>query len=323
MSQTEVLSQPLPPAPDVPGPHTPEDFRPAGVSMRVAPGFEGAPAPQEGTLPPDIGPAKTTSQVEQEMNRASVTPVPTLDEAPSGLVYLPGGYLKNGETLITRATVRELNGFDEERLARLVMSDNPAIYVTELLSLGVETLGDEQPTKEDLRALLIGDRDALWLGIRIASYGSDVEYKLECVECVTDDKPTMSEVTIDLIDDIPVKRLEDPMKQTYEVELRNGVAKVKLLDGYAQEKSSADLGKKTQAEINTIMLANSVIEVNGIRTRGEDDVRRLSSKDRGTIMDFIVETQPGPQIGTEIEVHCAKCDAAYPIVLSPPSLFRF
>lgn len=321
MSQTDVATQ-LPPAPDVPGPHNPDDFRPAGVGMRVAPGFEPSAAPPPPTSAPDLGPAKTTGQVEQEMNRASVQPVPTLEEAPSGIVYLPGGYLKDGQ-LVTRAIVRELNGFDEERLSRLVMSDNPAIYVTELLHIGVESLGDDAPTKEDLRSLLIGDRDALWLGIRIASYGSEIEYKLECTECVTDNKPTESAVTIDLVDDLPVKRLDDPFKQTFEVELRRGVAKVKLLDGYAQEKSSADLGKKTQAEINTIMLANSVIEVDGIPTRGEDDVRRLSSQDRGTIMDFIVETQPGPQIGTEIEVHCAKCDAEYPIVLSPPSLFRF
>jgi hypothetical protein len=118
--------------------------------------------------------------------------------------------------------------------------------------------------------------------------------------------------------------MEDPLKREYEVELRNGVAKVKLLDGIAQEKYSTNLGKRTQAEVNTIMLAESVLSINGLPTKGKEDaVRGLGSQDRGTIMDFIIETQPGPQLGTEIEAHCHKCDVSYPIVLTPGSLFRF
>jgi hypothetical protein len=261
----------------------------------------------------------TTDQVAQEMARAGGPPEPPqLDEAPPGLVYLPGGLVRDGELVVT-AVVRELNGFDEERLSRLLAADNPAVYVTEMLALAVEDLGGQAPAKEDLRSLLIGDRDALWLGIRIVTYGADVEYTLKCNEC-----DETSVVTIDLNEDIPVRKLDDPLKRDYEVELRHGVAKVKLLDGVAQEKFSTALGKKTQAEINSIMLANSVLSINGIPTKGKEDaVRALSSQDRGTIMDFIIETQPGPQLGTEIEAHCSKCDAAYPIVLSPGALFRF
>ena len=312
MSQTDTVGAlpHLPPAPDVPGPFSADDLMPVGTPV-VGP-------------PEGIGPAKTTAQVEQEMSKVAGMPEPELGEAPSGLVHLPGGWLRSDGELVRTAFVRELNGFDEERLSRLDRIENPATYITEMLVLGVEDLGGEKPTKDDIRSLLLGDRDALWLGIRIATYGPDVEYKLVCTECDTDDKPTESMVTIDLTEDVPVKELEDPQKQVYEVELRHGVAKVKLLDGYAQEKFSVNLGKKTQAEINTIMLANSVTEINGISTRGKEDaVRALSSQDRGTIMDFIVETQPGPELGSEIEVHCAKCDAEYPIILAPASLFRF
>ena len=108
------------------------------------------------------------------------------------------------------------------------------------------------------------------------------------------------------------------------MELRRGVAKLRLLNGYAQEKFSVNLAKKTQAEVNTSMLANSVLSINGIPTQGrEDAVRRLSSSDRGTLLDFMVETQPGPQLSTEIEAHCIKCNTAYPIFLAQGALFRF
>lgn len=315
----------LPPAPDVPGPVTPESLIPgaAPVSQPAftrVPGYVPPPSSPQPRPIEDFSPTqpqKTEAQVKQELAKATQTEIPVLEESPVGLVYLPGGLVRDGELIVT-AQVRELNGFDEERLSRLVMSDNPAVYVTDMLYLGVVDLGGVQPTKDDLRSLLIGDRDALWLGIRIASYGADVEYKLTCTECDAESK-----VFIDLNEDIPTKKLEDPMRLEYEVELRKGVAKVRLLDGFAQEKFSTNIGKKTQAEINTIMLAHSVLSINGIKTKGEDDVRYLSSQDRGTIMDFIIETQPGPQIGTEIEVHCATCNAFYPIVLSPPSLFRF
>ena len=302
MSQTDVEALRLPPAPDIPGPNSPEDFLPP-------------------LAPPPVPLADlTTDQVANQVAQASgPTDLPKLEEAPSGIVYLPGGLVREDGELVTVAVVRELNGFDEERLSRLLAADNPAVYVTEMLSLAVEDLGGVKPSKEELRSLLIGDRDALWLGIRIATYGPEVEYTLICSEC--DEK---SIITVDLNEDIPTKTLDDPRKREYEVELRNGVAKVKLLDGVAQEKYSTNLGKKTQAEINTIMLANSVLSINGLPTKGKEDaVRALSSQDRGTIMDFIVGTQPGPQLGTEIEAHCSKCDAEYPIVLSPGSLFRF
>ena len=323
MSQTDVEALRLPPAPDIPGPHSPEDFMPAGRTNTFVPQVtpvDTVPPPAPASdLPPVPLNALTTDQVAQEMAKASgPAEPPTLDEAPPGLVYLPGGLVRDGELEVV-AVVRELNGFDEERLSRLLAADNPAVYVTEMLSLAVEDIGGQKPSKEELRGLLIGDRDALWLGIRIVSYGADVEYTLTCAEC--DEKST---ITIDLNDDIPVRKLEDPLKREYEVDLRNGVAKVKLLDGVAQEKYSTNLGKRTQAEINTIMLANSVLSINGLPTKGKEDaVRALSSQDRGTIMDFIIGTQPGPQMGTEIEAQCHKCDAKYPIVLSPGSLFRF
>ena len=315
MSQTDVGAPVhLPPAPDVPGPNRPEDFAPA-----VPPGLL-SPA-QELGLPEQ---PKTTDQVQREINKASQSPAPELEQTGSSLVYLPGGYLRDDGHLVMSAQVRELNGFDEERLSRLIMADNPAVYVTEMLTLGTEDLDGQKPTKDDIRNLLIGDRTALWLGIRIVTYGPTIEYTLTCVECETENKPTVSIVEIDLNDDIPVKKLDDPTKQTYEVELRHGVAKVKLLDGFAQEKFSTNLGKKTQAEVNTIMLANSVTEINGIKTQGrEDAVRALSSQDRGTLMDFIAEKQPGPDLDAEIEAHCSKCNATYPIVLSPASMFRF
>ena len=317
----------LPPAPDIPGPVTAESLMPSTVNMTRTP-VDYVPSPgMPPPLPPTAGAGKSPAQVEAEMAAALAgtgPPVPELDEGPSGTVYLPGGWLRPDGELVMTAQVRELNGFDEERLSRLLLADNPAVYVTEMLSMSVEDLGGQKPSKDDIRSLLLGDRDQLWLWTRIVTYGPDVEYKLTCTECDTDGKPTESLVSIDLETDIPVKKLDDPNKQEYTVELRRGEATLRLLNGFAQEKFSVGINKKTQAEVNTNMLANSVTSINGTPTQGrEDAVRRLSSKDRATLLDFMVETQPGPQLSTEIEAHCSKCNAAYPIFLAQGALFRF
>ena len=243
---------------------------------------------------------------------------PTIARAGEAWVDLPGGLITPEGLLVRRALVRELNGYDEERLSRIDMDKNVAAYVTEMLCMAIDDLGGGKPTKETVRSLLIGDRDALVLGIRAATYGNDVEFKLSCSKCGND-----SEVVVEIDKDIEITRMDDPLNRQFTVPLRRGEAKVTLLTGVAQEAFSADIGRRTQAEINTIMLAKSVISIDDVPVQQrEEDVRRLSAADRDTLTDFIAEHQPGPQF-KEIEVTCATCGAEYPVSLGLPTLFRF
>jgi hypothetical protein len=274
-----------------------------------------------GIIPPGMDPSQMTADaVGQVIEKATATPVPKMPDEGWTKVDLPAGYLTPEDLLVKEAFVRELNGYDEERLSRVDLGKNTAVYVTELLSLGVESLGGEKPSKDIIRRLLIGDREALVLGIRQATYGNEVDFKLSCAACEKD-----SSVIIFIDKDVPVTTLDDPLKREFDVPLRNGgTAKVRLLDGTAQEAFSEGLGKKTTPEINTIMLARSVIAVNGrpVMSR-EDDVRQLSSADRSTLAQFIAEHQPGPQLNEGVEVPCATCGEKYPILLGLNNLFRF
>lgn len=251
------------------------------------------------------------------VNASTLSTPPVLQEfGPLG-VELPGGYINLNNELVTSATVRELNGFDEERMSRTDRDKNGAVYITELLSLAVEELDGSKPSKDVIRKLLIGDRDALVLGIRKASYGSHLQFKLTCDACGNE-----SDVDIDIDEDVPVKKLEDPHIRTYDVELRDGMASVALLNGAAAEAFSENITKRTTAEVNSIMLAKSVFSINGINTFGsEDAVRALSSADRATLVQFIWDKQPGPQFQA-IPVLCATCGEEYPITLGLSDLFR-
>jgi hypothetical protein len=261
----------------------------------------------------------TTAEVGSAIAKATATPPPSMDDPSFTTVELPAGWISPDGLLVQTARVRELNGYDEEKMSR-VPPGNTATYVTELLALGVEDLGGQKPSKKTLQGLLIGDRDALVLGVRQATYGNEVEFKLKCTECDTD-----SVINVLIDEDVPVIKLEDPLKRTFDVKLRNGeFAKVTLLTGAAQEAYSEGIEKKTNAEINTVMLAKSVVAINGMPVGGRnEDVLRLSSADRGTLTDFIAEHQPGPQLNKEIPVPCAVCGKEYPVFLGLPNLFRF
>jgi hypothetical protein len=271
------------------------------------------------TEPPSEMSPPSMDQATALLGKALETEVPLIEEVTVSTVELPAGYISSDGVLHQTAEVRELNGYAEEKLSRLSAENNTASYVTELLLAGVVRIGDENTTREMLKSLLIGDRDALVIAIRQVTYGNNLEFKLTCTSC-----KEASDVVIELDKDIEVRPLEDPMQRVFTVELRNGrTAKVGLLNGVAQEAFTKNFDKKTTAEINTAMLAKSVIEVNGLPVRGnEDTVRALSTADRTTLIEFIANNQPGPQF-KEIEVPCANCGAEYPISLGLSDLFRF
>lgn len=294
---------------------------PMGVDTEVlndAPGEVGQPFVPPSPFPPTrVDSADSVDAIEARL--ATLEKPPVIEEAPSNVVELPAGLISRTGAILTSARVREMTGADEERMARIDFMKNFAIWITELLTLCVEDIGGEAVNKEVIRNLLIGDRDALLLGIRKVTYGTDVEIILHCQRCDKD-----SEVLINIDEDVEVRTMAERGRRQYEVELRNGkMALVHLLDGIAQEAFSDNAGLKTSPEIATMMLSKSVTEIAGNPTLGtETAVRRLSAADRATIVDFIAAHSPGPQMNKEIEVACATCDAKYPVLLGIANLFR-
>ena len=213
--------------------------------MSIPPSMPGAIALND---PPMMGPppgmempgeSPSMDQAADLLRKATAISTPEIEPAPVVTTELPGGWISPAGVLVKTAEVKELNGFAEERLSRLDMGKNVASYVTELLLLGVVRIGDEVPTRDLLKNLLIGDRDALVLAIRQATYGNDVEFKLDCTACGEE-----SDIRVEIDKDVEVTFMEDPLVRVFDVELRNGAAKVTLLTGVAQEAFSENIGKR-------------------------------------------------------------------------------
>lgn len=235
--------------------------------------------------------------------------------APTSDTYveLPAGlYNPVTDELIRDAEVRELNGADEEALARI---KNDGKMLMTMLERGVVKIGDEPATPAVLDSLLIGDRDALLLGIRKATFGDDIELQVTCPWCEHG-----QEVTLSLEKDIPIRRHDDASERELEVETKQGTVDLQLPTGTTQKKIMA-AGDKTVAELNTLLLAGCVQSVDMAPVLGPDAVRRFGIQDRAKLVDAIVKASPGPRL-EEVSRTCASCEKEMDLPLTLSDLFR-
>jgi len=259
-----------------------------------------------------ISDPKVVNQAVKALAAEPVAKVTT--QAPSDTeVALPGGYINREGALVKYAEVRELNGADEEAVAR---SGSTGRALNTMLQRGLVSLGMESASKEDLETLLSGDRDAILIGIRRATFGNTIDFTGTCPSCRTEQT-----IVLDLNKDIPIVELKDPKEDrlwTYESKL--GTVVVGLPTGITQRRLLEN-SDKNSAELNTILLAGCVASINGSPSIGASTVLKLSWKDREAIVQEILERNPGPRLG-EVKKACEACGEDIPMPLTLAALFR-
>jgi hypothetical protein len=252
---------------------------------------------------------------------------PEPEMPPDTVVILPGG-LARGTSVIRQVEVRELTGEHEEALARASRAQPNSVvhFINTLLECGTVRFGTEDPAKTSdyLRDTLVGDRDAIIMGIRRATYGEDVELEgWQCPEC-----GNSSDLTI-LLADIPVQGLEHPDKDTvFDVPLRRGrTAEARLANGADQNAvfAAADI---SGAERDTILLSHCLIAIrdkDGTRhiTSGHAGAlaRNLSLPDRHAVLRQLTKRQPGPKF-PDLKFTHQDCGKEVELVLGLADLFR-
>lgn len=95
---------------------------------------------------------------------------------------LPHGVLRGGEWR-RDALLRAPTGDDEALLAESLGGASVAARASALLAGCVTQLGGEEVGPADMRALVVGDREALLLQLRAAAFGDRVACVLDCPEC--------------------------------------------------------------------------------------------------------------------------------------------
>jgi len=230
------------------------------------------------------------------------------------LVTLPGGYITSAGEVTTEAEVRELNGRDEEEISRASTLGKALLTI---LKRGTVRIGNEHVTESMLDNLLSGDRDMLLLGIFRATFGNIAHLSGYCGSCAES-----KDVDVELDKDIKVKVLADPIngrrfivegkKTEYTVELPTGITQKELM-------LSAD---KTIAELNTLLLEQTVTRIGDTPVASKIQVQNLGLTDRRKIVDEINKRACGPQF-EDLTLECPDCEGEVQVPISLGALFRF
>jgi hypothetical protein len=254
------------------------------------------------------------SLIESVLASTETQPEKAVITSPSDtLVDLPAGYITSSGEVIKTAEVRELNGMDEEAISK---SGSSGRAFATILSRAVVKVGETPATENVLDSLLVGDRDALMLGIYKATFGSEVEIPGYCAGC-----KDFKLAAADLNRDVTVKILVDPIvDRRFTVHGKKNEFLVTLPDGRAQkELSTAE--DKTGPELTTILLNHTVLEINGQPVIGKAQLQNLSIMDRRAISDALNERLPGPQF-EDIVIPCPDCSGEVVVPFSLGALFR-
>lgn len=269
----------------------------------------------EQTLNAADNPNLANNLITQAMTAEATTTEKAVVTPPSdNLVTLPGGYITATGEVLKTAEVRELTGRDEETIAR---NGNFGRSFSTILSCGVVKIGENKATEAALNELLSGDRDALMLGIYKATFGPTANILSYCQSC---DAPREVEITID--EDIKVKSLADAVAdRSFTVKGRNNEYLVTLPNGAVQKELTSNLDK-SMAELTSILLQGTVMEVDGKPVLSKQQVLNFGITDRKAIATAISERNPGPQF-EDVVIECPDCGGKVVVPVNLGTLFRF
>jgi hypothetical protein len=261
-------------------------------------------------------PELATQLIESAINNTEPEPVEdeVRVEPPSETVYeLPGGYVGPDGYTATEIEIRELDGRDEEAISRA----RSAVAITDqILKRGLVRVGDLKPDDVVMNNLLAGDREFILIRIFAATFGREVTTRRVCPKC-------SSEVlfTLDSTTDVPVVTLESPEDRNFTVHCSRGEASVTLPTGVTQ-RMIQESENKTIAELSTILLANTVLNVGDSPVLSEGDVLNLPIRDRRLLADEIAKRTPGPRL-LDTTAQCPECEEVVEVPLSMGALFQF
>lgn len=249
---------------------------------------------------------------EEQQVAPAIDPV-EITPPPSGDVKLLAGLYNSftGE-LVDTAEIRELTGVDEEAIAKI--SDYGRSLMA-ILDRATVKIGEEKATQAVLDRLLAGDREYLIIQIRIATFGNEIVLKAKCPDC-----NETYDFVIDLNTDVPIQRLEDPVAdRSLLVNCRVGDVLVEFPNGTVQRKL-INIQDRTAAEMDTVLLKECVVEINGQPVVSVDQVKNLGMQDRRKILSELSEKNPGPDL-SKLAKDCPSCGLEVPLPLTLADLF--
>lgn len=253
----------------------------------------------------NLGAQPATSSGAQPGEMGYVPPSETVPLPSKGAVYPTDSSLHGKEVI----EIRSMTARDEDILtSRALLKQGKAIG-----ALLKSCITDRSVDPE---MMLVGDRNAVLIAIRITGYGSDYEVQVECPAC--DEKIKHK---FDLAQ-LPIKALTETPSVVgqnvfdFMLPVSKKVAQFKLLTGADQrelsttlEKSKKAAGAGAQENVVTTTLLHSILSLGGETDRSKlsQIIRNLPALDSRKLRNHIEEISPGVEMVQPFS--CAACGA--------------
>jgi len=232
-------------------------------------------------------------------------PVEAIPLPTRGVIYNPDSTLHNRDVL----HIKSMTAREEDILA------SPAFQKegTSITHLFQSCLTDKSINSDDM---IMGDRMALMIGIRVTGYGPEYHVTAGCQSC-----GTKNDFTIDL-SSIPIKRLKiEPVKPgENKFEFVLPVTKKRVIFKYVTERENRErsITNKNMQKVlgnniaNTVtsFLENSIVSVDGItdRMKIKHFVLNMPAFDSKSLRTFITDNEPGMDMNCGFD--CKNCGVA-------------
>lgn len=232
-----------------------------------------------------------------------------------GPFQLPGGFVIDGR-VYRDAYLRPLTGREEELIAEYKQLRTSQL-ISLILSRCLTRIGPIQNvTIDNVRDLLVGDRDYLILKLRHITFGKIIRGTLRCpsASCAK-----MMDIDFDL-ETIPINKKEITTEGTFILELSpfaaytdsNGVKHTQVvfrLPNGGDQEAISNIIEVNEAKALTTLLARCIKRIGEITSIDENITSSLSILGRREIEDAMRENSPS--IALEMQLNCPECNTTF------------
>jgi hypothetical protein len=229
-------------------------------------------------------------------------PVENVTLPSKGLVYPVGHPLSNEESL----EIKCLTAKEEDILTSRALIKNGTV-ISQLLR---SCILNKSVDPDDM---LVGDRNAILVAIRITGYGSDYKVKIQCPACSEDyeNEFSLAQLKVKTLSAAPLRQNENLFE--YTLPGSGQVVQLKLLTGRDELEISkiAEKKKKLQTQVDnsvTSRLFYSVIAINGETDRQKLSyiINNMRAGDSRALRRYIDKVEPGVEMKQEVSCpHCS------------------
>ncbi|MAG26239.1 hypothetical protein CMI47_11850 [Candidatus Pacearchaeota archaeon] len=242
----------------------------------------------------------TRDRAEEDFMKEFEIPVESVPVPSKGLVYPISSSLHSLETVdITCMTAKDENILTSRALIR-----KGTVLDTLLKSCLVDKT-------INVPNMLVGDRNALMIAIRITGYGSDYSIAVDCTSCSEQIQETFN------LSELPIKRLKiEPIEQftnqfSFTLPRLNKEVIFKFMTGQDEIELTKTFERARKINdiesVVTTQLVNSILSISGITDKGKISrmVPNMPAIDSLALRNFIEENEPG--IEMKSFVTCNNC----------------